>query len=70
MVTVCREAGRPLPRLSEDDVLDFIATETMIARAATDRKKAEKREEARQFTKSHRDFKPGQAGVDRGSLGT
>lgn len=55
-----REAGRPLPAFSDDDVVDYMVMEAVmvgVAQDEADREDAKKREN---FRKSHRDFKPGQ----------
>ena len=47
-----------MPRFSDDDYLDFIVLEALVARGEQDRKDAEKASEQKQFRKSHRNWKP------------
>jgi hypothetical protein len=58
MVRVFKEAGRPLPRFSDDDVIDYLVTEAAVFKAAeveaAENKKAEK-ERARSEWKSDRE---------------
>ena len=67
MATACKEAGRPLPTFSDDDVVDFCVTEAVILKAmehsAENHKKAQKAAERDQFKKSHREWRPGKDGV-------
>lgn len=54
MVGVCKAAGRPLPQLHEDDVLDFQITEAMVVRAAMDQKKMDAAREREEWRSEHK----------------
>jgi hypothetical protein len=47
-----------MPRFSEDDFLNFIVLEALVARGEEDRKEAEKQDEQESFRKSHKDWNP------------
>jgi hypothetical protein len=45
---VCKAAGKPLPPFSDDDVIDYLVTEAIVAKSwkeDEDRQKAQKLEE-------------------------
>lgn len=52
---VSREAGRPLPQFSEDDVIDFMVTEAVLQRARAASKDAETKQKQRAWKE---DIKP------------
>jgi hypothetical protein len=58
MWRVCKEAGRPWPRLSDDDVIDYMVMEAVCLRVAREdekaKKAAEKQAEIEQFKKQRR----------------
>lgn len=41
----CREAGKPLPRFSDDDVLDYLVTEAIRIKAGEETKRAQQEQE-------------------------
>lgn len=43
-----KAAGRPLPKFSEDDVLDFMVTEAVVAKYYHDQKTAQEKAEEEQ----------------------
>lgn len=43
LLSVSRASGKPLPRFSEDDVIDFQVTEAIVNRAADEAASAEKK---------------------------
>lgn len=47
-----------MPRFSEDDVLNFMVTEALVARGNQDTKDAHKNKEREDFRRSHKDFDP------------
>lgn len=53
-----KEAGRPLPEFSEDDVVDYLVCEAVTLKAQQEleaqRKEAEKEREREQFRGSHK----------------
>lgn len=57
-----KETGTPVPRFSDDDVLDFIVKEAMVHKYKRDMKEAEKEAEDDQarteFRGSHKGLKP------------
>ena len=42
---VCKEAGRPVPRFSEDDVIDYMVLEAVALKVMKQREEAEKKRE-------------------------
>lgn len=48
---VSKESGRPFPRLSEDDVIDFMITEAVALRVDREDQKAIKKQERDQWKK-------------------
>lgn len=65
LASVCKEAGRPLPQFSDDDVLDFMVTEAVILKYVHEREEhqenAQAEAERKKFRGSHKDWKPGAA---------
>lgn len=60
LLRACREAGKPLPEFSPDDVVDFQVTEAIVLKAAeqaeNERKEAAKQQQEDQTGKAgHRD---------------
>lgn len=59
MWRVCKAAGRPWPRLSDDDVIDYMVMEAVCLRAGRedekDRKKAEKDAEMEKWRKQRQE---------------
>lgn len=55
---VHKEAGKPLPRFSRDDYLDYLVTEALVARGEADRQRAEDQDEKDKFRKSHKGWDP------------
>lgn len=51
---VHREAGKPLPSFSDDDVIDFQITEALVVRAAHERGEAQKKQEREAWKAQHR----------------
>lgn len=47
-----------MPRFSEDDFLNFLVTEALVARGEKDRERAEERVKQEQFKKSHKTWDP------------
>lgn len=47
------EAGKPLPRFSPDDVVDFQVMEALVHRAAADRERKEDEDERKTWRESH-----------------
>jgi hypothetical protein len=47
-----------MPRFSEDDYLNFIVLEALVARGEEDRKQAEEEQKHADFRKSHKDWNP------------
>ncbi len=58
---VCKEAGRPLPAFSEDDVLDFQVTEAVILKSMEEQAKQKKEAERASWRKGHKGL-PSQRG--------
>lgn len=59
---VCKEAGRPIPPLSDDDVLDFMVVEALTFKMLEKRQEAQREADRKQRLKSHRGLrglKPG-----------
>lgn len=48
---VSKESGRPFPRLSEDDVIDFMITEAVALKVDREDQKAEKKHERDEWKK-------------------
>lgn len=46
----------PLPTFSEDDVVNFMVTEALVTRAATERQAAQKDREKQDWMKTHKDW--------------
>jgi hypothetical protein len=46
----------PLPQFSEDDVTNFMVTESLVARAAHERAKAGKDREKQEWMADHKDW--------------
>jgi hypothetical protein len=46
----------PLPKFSEDDVTNFMVTESLVARAAHERQRSEKDRERQDWMKGHKDW--------------
>lgn len=57
-----KESGRGLPRFSEDDVVDFMVVEALVARGNAEVEKARKDAEREEFKKSHKGFDPNAPG--------
>lgn len=59
MWRVCKAAGRPWPRLSEDDVIDYMVMEAVCLRVQREdekhRKEAEKQSEMDQWRKQRKE---------------
>lgn len=51
-----KEAGRPFPTVSEDDVTDFMVTEAVSIRVALEDEKARKDAEKEQWKKDTKDL--------------
>lgn len=47
-----------MPRFSEDDFLNFIVLEALVARGEEDVKTAEEAKEREEFRSSHKDWNP------------
>lgn len=47
-----------MPQFSDDDYLNFIVLEALVARGEQDRKDSEQSHEAEAFRKSHKDWDP------------
>lgn len=47
-----------MPRFSEDDYLNFIVLEALVARGEEDRKQAEDSDKHTAFRNSHKDWNP------------
>ena len=45
MMRVCKEARRPFPQLSDDDVIDYIVTEAITFKMLKEQKDAEQKAE-------------------------
>lgn len=63
----CTEAGRPVPQLSHDDVVDFMVVEAMTAKIREAKVENQERAERKQRLKSHRQMrgmKPGDKQVN------
>lgn len=54
MWRVCKEAGRPWPKLSDDDVIDYMVMEAVALRAAKEAEKAQKAAERKQWQEEQR----------------
>lgn len=67
LASVCKEAGRPLPTFSDDDVVDFCVAEAVTIKYVEEREKAQKEHAAKQereeFKGSHKNWRPGVGGV-------
>ena len=50
---VYSEAGRPIPRLSDDDVLDYMTLEALVVKMRGEEKEAEKEAKRNQWRKDH-----------------
>jgi hypothetical protein len=51
LVRVCKEAGKPFPRFSDDDVLDYMVTEAIVVKHWDEQRKEHKRQEMREWKK-------------------
>lgn len=51
MWRVCKEAGRPWPKLSDDDVIDYMVMEAVALRVAKEEAKRRKEAERKQWQK-------------------
>lgn len=52
MWRVCREAGRAWPRLSDDDVIDYMVMEAVYLKVKQEEREAEKEQQRAQWKKS------------------
>lgn len=48
----CKAAGRPLPQFSKDEVLDYMVTEAIVAKAGERAKQEEKAREKEEWKKA------------------
>jgi hypothetical protein len=67
-----KESGRPVPRFSDDDVVDFMVVEAMSVKISAARKKEQEETARKQRLQSHRQLrgkKPGDPGLNLGGLG-
>jgi hypothetical protein len=51
---VAEATRRPLPKFSDDDVLDWYVTEAVLVRASQEKEKEDKRREREEFRKGHK----------------
>jgi hypothetical protein len=49
-----KEAGRPIPRFSDDDYIDFCVTEALRLRVAKEENKRRKEDERKQWKETRR----------------
>lgn len=49
LAQVCREAGRPIPTLSEDDYIDYCVTEAIVLKANKEDQMRQQEDELRRF---------------------
>jgi hypothetical protein len=58
----CKAAGRPLPRFSDDDVLDYIVAEAVVAKSGVEMQKEseqqQKQKEAAEWRRGKGDSRP------------
>lgn len=52
--SVFRDAGRPFPRLTDDDVLDFVIVEAIRAKVGEEMRKADNEKQGEDFRGSHK----------------
>jgi hypothetical protein len=57
MATVYRAAKRPLPKFSDDDVVDYLVTEAVTFKVAEERKKQEEDARRREWQKKTDDLR-------------
>lgn len=65
LVRVYKEAGRPLPKFSDDDVLDYMVTEAIIAKNLEEERKAQDKAEVERERQKFKDDDGLQGRVDR-----
>lgn len=58
-MTVYKEAGRPLPSFSDDDVLDFVVTEAVILKNMEHRSEQQEQAKANNARAQFKQGKPG-----------
>jgi hypothetical protein len=66
VLSVCKELGRPFPRVSDDDVIDYVVGEAVTLKWREEQQEAQKQQEGEQFRGSHKDWKP--PGLDEHGL--
>lgn len=57
----------PLPKFSDDDVVDFMVREALVTRAARERTEAQKDRERQTWMKDHKQWAKGAGLLDGGS---
>ena len=55
MWRVCKDAGRPWPRLSDDDVIDYMVMEAVAIRVRKREQEQEKAQERERWKKEQRE---------------
>lgn len=61
-----REAGRPIPTFSDDDVLDYMVVEALMVKMADEKRKEQDKQKRDQWRKGHREFNPMGEASERG----
>lgn len=54
---VCKAAGRSFPRVSDDDVIDFLVTEAVYVKASREDQEAAKQQGVENWKQGHNDLR-------------
>lgn len=63
LLRVYREAGRPLPRFSEDEVVDFCVTESLLVAEQEAKERMQEEDKRKSWEREHANLRESRGGV-------